>query len=570
MRRFAQLCLALDTRRSDADRLDALRAYFDDVAHRAPADAAWALHLLIGGRLRPALGAATRKATLRAAACAASGLPAWLVDTCCDATGDLAEAIALLLPPPSRPGDAGLAEWIGQGLPALQALAAPEQTRWLAAAWDELDAPARHLLIQLVGGGARLGVDTVLLQHALAAHSGLDRTLCAQRLLGWTGTRAAPSAARWLALVAPSDATAPIGAPHPWVADQRLDGAAPDAALIGPTGWITWAYGGLRAQLLRRGGLAWLWAEDGQLLNHRFPEIIAAAAALPDGTALDGELLIWPPGAPGPAPAAQLQRRLARTTPGLALRTATPPRFIVHDLLSAASADGGPAPWQIRRAALDALLVLASGAHPAVLEPADRLVAEDAAALAGLRQRARALGLAGLRLGRREAPDGEAPAWFWPLEPQVVRAVLLYAQGHPGTRGPASGEYTFAVWSRPPVDAAEAQSVAEAIARREPAQPGGLQLLPIAKVTTPGDAAQAEALAQAQRSHTLEKFGPVRALRPTLVAELGFDGVTASARHKSGLLLQQPRLLRLREDQPLQAIGDLAMLQALVPASRPG
>ncbi|HMX11811.1 MAG TPA: ATP-dependent DNA ligase, partial [Burkholderiaceae bacterium] len=206
---------------------------------------------------------------------------------------------------------------------------------------------------------------------------------------------------------------------------------------------------------------------------------------------------------------------------------------------------------------------------PAVLGVAEILAAEDATALATLRQHARALGLAGLRVGRRDAGTGEVAA-FWPLEPQVVRAVLLYAQAAVGARGASGGAYTFAVWNRPPADAAEAQAVVEAIARREPPRSDGLQLLPIAKVTTPADAAQAEALAHALRRHTLQKFGPVRSLRPALVAELGFDGVAASARHRSGLALQQPRLLRLREDAPLQAIGNLAMLQALVPASHRG
>lgn len=574
MRRFARLCQDLDTRPSDTDRHDALRTYFDAVAPHAPADAAWALHLLAGARLRPVWGAATRRATLRTAASTASGLPGWLVDACCDAAGDAAEAIALLLPPPTRPGDAGLTEWIEQRLPVLQALAPAEQPAGLATAWDELDGPARHLSIQLLGGGSRLGVDTALLQRALAAHSGLDAALIAQRLLGWTNARTPPSAARWQALVVPTEVGTPQDGPAPFVADRRLDDPQIQTWQSPPDRWISWAYGGLRTQLLRRGGQTWLWADGGRLLNDRFPEVIAAAAALPDaawpeGAALDGELLIWPAGAPGPAPAAQLQRRLARPRPGAALRAATPPRFIAHDLLNAADERGRPQSWATRRAALEALLAPASASRPAVLAAAEILAAEDATALATLRQHARALGLAGLRVGRRDAAPGDA-AGFWPLEPQVLQAVLLYAQAAAGARGASGGAYTFAVWNRPPADAAEAQAVVEAIARREPPRSDGLQLLPIAKVTTPADAAQAEALAHALRRHTLQKFGPVRSLRPALVAELGFDSVAASARHRSGLALQQPRLLRLREDAPLQAIGNLAMLQALVPASHRG
>lgn len=152
----------------------------------------------------------------------------------------------------------------------------------------------------------------------------------------------------------------------------------------------------------------------------------------------------------------------------------------------------------------------------------------------------------------------------WKLDPMVVDAVLIYAQAGHGRRASLYTDYTFAVWSRPPVDAQEAQAVIDAIARREPAQPGALQLVAFAKAysgLTDAEFAQVDAVI---RQTTLEKFGPVRSVRPTLVFELGFEGIGASPRHKSGLAVRFPRMLRLRTDKPLREANTLADLQALV------
>ncbi|MBP9910494.1 MAG: hypothetical protein KBF65_13980, partial [Rubrivivax sp.] len=125
-------------------------------------------------------------------------------------------------------------------------------------------------------------------------------------------------------------------------------------------------------------------------------------------------------------------------------------------------------------------------------------------------------------------------------------------------------DYTFAVWSRPPASEAEARAVVEAIARREPAQPGALQLLPFAKAYSGLSDEEFKAVDRVVRAHTLEKFGPVRSVRPTLVFEIGFEGIAASPRHRSGVAVRFPRMLRLRPDKPLHEADSLATLHALM------
>jgi DNA ligase-1 len=154
--------------------------------------------------------------------------------------------------------------------------------------------------------------------------------------------------------------------------------------------------------------------------------------------------------------------------------------------------------------------------------------------------------------------------WKWKVDPLSVDCVLIYAQAGHGRRASVYTDYTFAVWSRTPADAAEAQAVIDAIARREPAQPEGLQLVAFAKAYSGLTDEEFAAVDREIRAHTLEKFGPVRSVRPTLVFELGFEGINLSPRHKSGLAVRFPRMLRIRHDKPLHEADTLDTLRALM------
>ncbi len=120
------------------------------------------------------------------------------------------------------------------------------------------------------------------------------------------------------------------------------------------------------------------------------------------------------------------------------------------------------------------------------------------------------------------------------------------------------------MWSRPPASEGEAQAVLDAIARREPAQPGALQLLPFAKAYSGLTDEEFRAVDRVIRATTLEKFGPVRSVRPTLVFEVGFEGIGASPRHKSGVAVRFPRMLRIRQDKPVHEADALQVLQSLI------
>lgn len=561
MRRFAALYQALDASTATGDKLAALQAYFAG----APAvDAAWAVYFLAGGKPRQVVPTALMRET----ACAVAGIEDWLFEASYQAVGDLAETIAHLLPDPA-PGaidDAGLATWVEERLLPMRGLPPAEQAARLRDAWARLDATGRFLLVKLIGGGFRVGVSKLLVTRALAAVSGLDPKQVAQRLMGWTDARAAPTAARYRALLDASADAAPgdDGRPYPFFLAHALD-VEPDA--LGPVdGWIAeWKYDGIRAQVVRRGGGTWIWSRGEELVTERFPEIVARAAALPDGTVLDGEILVWHDGAPAPAPFNLLQKRIARRTLPKKLLAEAPVRFLAYDLLESEGVDRRDEPQHVRRARLEALL-------PA-RDVSPRLPAADWPALAAARSESRARGVEGLMLKQRDARYGSGRTrrdgtwWKWKVDPLTADAVLVYAQAGHGRRASVYTDYTFAVWSRAPRDAAEAQSVVEAIARREPAprdDPGALRLVPFAKAYSGLSDAEFAAVDKVIRANALEKFGPVRSVRPTLVFELAFEGIGASPRHQSGIAVRFPRMLRRRDDKPLHEADTLDTLRALM------
>jgi DNA ligase-1 len=557
MRRFATLYQELDASTATNDKVAALRRYF---ASAPAADAAWAVYFLSGGKPRQAVPTGL----LRELACRLAGIDDWLFEACYQAVGDLAETIAHVLPAAAQPVDQGLAFWVEQRLLGWRGLPAQEQTLRVGAAFDELDAGGRFLLVKLIGGGFRVGVSKLLVQRALAAHAGLDAKLVAQRMMGYTESRSTPSAARFEQLISHESTPAlDAGQPYPFFLAHALQ-AAPESLGDCADWLVEWKYDGIRAQLVKRAGQVWIWSRGEELVSDRFPEIMAVAQGLPDGTVLDGEVLVWPDSDERPASFNRLQQRITRKTLGKKLLADTPVVFLSYDLLEMDGVDQRGRPQRERRAGLEALLA----GRPLRISP--RVPAADWSGLAALRAESRARGVEGFMLKQLQSHYGsgrtksEGTWWKWKIEPLTVDGVLIYAQAGHGRRASVYTDYTFAVWNRPPVDADEAQAVVEAITLREPAVPGALQLVPFAKAYSGLSDEEFAAVDREIRAHTLEKFGPVRSVRPTLVFELGFEGVNLSPRHKSGIAVRFPRMLRIRYDKPLHEADSLDTLRGML------
>ncbi|MES2259052.1 MAG: ATP-dependent DNA ligase [Pseudomonadota bacterium] len=541
MREFARLYAELDDTTATNRKLDALQAYFRAAA---PENAAWAVYFLAGGKPRQAVPAKL----LRQYATERAGLDEWLFEECYQAVGDLAETIALILPAPGRRSDIGLADWIEQRIAPLRG-AAPDTIREkLLGYWDELETRERFLLIKLIVGGFRVGVSRLLVTRALSAVAAVDSKTIAQRLMGWTDGSVNPTAAGFLQLIgAQSDDEHARrgGQPYPFFLAHPLQNGP--QSLGEPAQWqVEWKYDGMRAQLVSRGGQNWLWSRGEDLITDRFPEL--AALRLPDGTVIDGEILVWRAG-DAPAPFADLQKRIGRKVVGAKLQSELPAVLVAYDLLECEGVDLRPLPQHERRALLEQLVD--KTALPQLrLSPLVQAASWEELAL--IRDESRLRGVEGMMLKQADAQYGVGRSkdvgtwWKWKIDPYSVDAVLVYAQAGHGRRASLYTDYTFAVW-----DAGEE---------------GQPRLVPFAKAYSGLTDAEIAQVDHAIRKTTIEKFGPVRSVQPTMVFEIGFEGIARSPRHKSGIAVRFPRILRRRDDKKIEEADTLDALKGLLAA----
>jgi DNA ligase-1 len=543
MKGFVALYLALDASTSTLAKVAALKRYLADAP---PRDAAWAVYLLAGGTPRRAVP--TNE--LRALACEAAGLPEWLFEAGYAVTGDLAEAIAYVLPDPEDRLDEPLADWMERRILPLRALDATARREAVLAAWNGLSADERFMFVKLVGGGFRVGVSKLLVQRALAEWSGADAAGIAQRMMGYTQIDTPPTAERFQALLADDPGGNRGGLPYPFFLAHALPG---EPASLGERGdWLAeWKYDGIRAQVVKRDGQVWIWSRGEELVTERFPEIVLEASTWPDGTVVDGELLAWRHGEAEPAPFALLQKRIGRTKLSKTILAEAPVRLLAYDLLESDGIDRRPEPMYQRRARLEQLGIATSPLVPA----------EDWPGLAAARERSRERRVEGLMLKHRDSSYGIGRTvgawWKWKVAPLSVDAVLVYAQAGHGRRANLYTDYSFAVWNRAPRDAAEAEAALDATG-------GDLTLVPFAKAYSGLTDEEIKGVDRVIRKTTVEKFGPVRRVRPSMVFELGFEGIQASTRHKSGIAVRFPRMLRIRDDKPLHEADTLDTLRALM------
>ena len=543
MKAFAELYANLDATTSSNAKLAALQAYF---RHAAPEDAAWAVYFLSGGRPRQLVP--TR--LLRDMATEASGIEPWLFEESYQSVGDLAETISLLLPESPYTSEDGLAVWLEEKLLPLRGLPPLDLAARLPALWAQLDQPSLMVCIKLITGSFRVGVSKLLVTRALAAMAELDSKRVAQRLVGYTDLSNRPTPEGYLKLIAPesSDEHAQRGGqPYPFFLAHGL--AQPveqfDTLLGSPADWqVEWKWDGIRAQLVKRDGRLWIWSRGEELVTERFPELHSLVSGLPDGTVIDGEIVVWKDAV---QPFAQLQQRIGRKTLSKKVLEDAPVAVLAYDLLEHQDDDWRNHTQAERRAQLEQVI---AGCNQPVLLASPLLTANSWQDLAEQREASRSLGVEGMMLKARDGLYGVGRTkdmgvwWKWKVDPFSVDAVLIYAQRGHGRRASLYSDYTFAVWDGP--------SGSERT------------LVPFAKAYSGLTDEEMRKVDAIVRKTTVEKFGPVSSVTPSMVFELGFEGIALSKRHKSGIAVRFPRMLRWRQDKSVEDADNLATLQDLL------
>jgi DNA ligase-1 len=528
MQRFARLYDRLDGTTSTNARVTAMVEYFRDVP---PADGAWAVWCLTGRRLKRLVPSRL----LRQWGAEAAGLPDWLLESSYQHVGDLAETLNLLVPEPAPAQDTPLLhELIEARIRPLGRLDEAGKRRQVKSAWNELVGTERFLYNKLLTGALRVGVSRRLVTRALAELAGIDSGLMAHRLMGdWQPT---PEFFRQL-LADEAEADLDISRPYPFFLASPLEH---EPAQLGPAReWrAEWKWDGIRAQLIRRQGETFLWSRGEERLDGRFPEIEREADKLPDGTVLDGEIMAW---RDGPLPFAVLQRRIGRKKVGRKTLETAPTAFLAYDLLEGAGEDMRENGLDERIVRLEALLGEHGGER--LFRPA-ALPFEGWNELPALRASARERGVEGVMIKAADSPyrvgRKRGDWWKWKVDPYTFDGVLLYAQPGHGRRSGLFTDYTFAVHH----DGA---------------------LVPVAKAYSGLSQREIEQLDRWIRANTTDRFGPVRAVTPVQVFELAFEGITRSARHKSGIAMRFPRIHRWRHDLAVDDADSLAELERLLP-----
>lgn len=548
MREFAALFDALDATGSKAEKIAAMASCF---AGRRDSSAAWMLYFLSGQRLKRTISA---RALARWVA-DASEIPEWLFRDSYAAVGDLAETISLLMDVRGA-GEAApvmLVEWVEDRLSSLRGMDESAQRERVLGWLSELERTERFLLVKMMTGAMRVGVSKGLVIKAVAQAAEIPETLVAERMMGtWR-----PSEAFMARLMAPeSEGETAIG-PRPFALASPIEElvgagnghAAEIAAVLGDVGgWLMeWKWDGIRAQLIRRaGGATAIWSRGEEVMTERFPEILAAAARLPAGTVLDGEVLAWRDGQP--LPFATMQRRIGRTSLSARVLREAPVAMIAFDLLEAAGEDLRALPLRERRARLEVLIAAAGSERLSVSEVVRAGSWEEAAALRG---DARARGVEGLMIKAldREYVAGRVRGawWKWKIEPRTFDGVLIYAEPGHGRRAGLLTDYTLAVW-----DGATA---------------GTGKLVPVAKAYSGLTDAELGAMDAWIRAHTTGRFGVVRVVEPRQVFEIAYEGIARSTRHRGGVAVRFPRIVRWRKDKRAEEAETLGALTALAGAA---
>jgi DNA ligase-1 len=533
MKKFALLIRLLATGSKVNVKIKALEDYFNSAPE---ADRIWVIAIFSGRRPKRAMSTAM----LREACIQITGTPVWLFEECYHTVGDLAETIALLLPKQTNfdENEKSLSWYLNQ----LHLLGSEtDENKWafVQHAWNNMSSDEIFVFNKLFTGGFRIGVSQKLMVNALAKATGQEPAVIAHRITGkWD-----PAISNWEELLYSSSNENDLSKPYPFYLAYAVETDPSELGNIHD--WqAEWKWDGIRGQLIKRQDEFFIWSRGEELLTAQFPELHALAMQLPNGVAMDGELIVLNPNAAPkhiePLPFSLLQTRISRKNISKKQLIEAPVSFIAYDLLEYDYKDIRDTTLRDRRSLLQQMIQELD--HP-LLKLSPVIEANNWDALALQRSDARQNGSEGIMIKKKDAVyqvgRKKGDWWKWKIDPLTIDAVLIYAQKGHGRRSNLYTDYTFAVSD-------------------------GEKLVPFTKAYSGLTDKEFAAVDAFVKRNAIEKFGPVRTVKPELVFEIAFEGIAASKRHKSGVALRFPRMSRWRQDKKLADINSLEDLKKML------
>ncbi len=526
MKLFANLFQQLDQTTKTNAKIAALADYFAEATEQ---DRLWTIALLSHRRPKRTVNTTL----LRTWAAEYADVPLWLFEESYHVVGDLAETIALVLPNHPEDSDQSLTYWINY-IRQLGEVQESEKQQKVLAAWQTLPYAQRFIFNKLITGGFRVGVSQKLMVKALAQYTALEESTLSHRLMGnWS-----PDDSTFEELILTENPRDDISKPYPFYLAYALDDEPTE--LGEPEAWIAERkWDGIRGQLIVRDDELFVWSRGEELVTDKFPEYAPLAQQLPNGTVLDGEIMPFKDG--NPLPFNVLQTRIGRKNVTKGILQKAPVVLIAYDVLEWRGEDIREKPMQERRQILEHLVEK----YPTngVILLSEMVSFGNWEKLAKEREKSRQYYSEGIMLKRKDSPykSGRKRGdwWKWKIDPLTIDAVMIYAQRGHGRRANLYTDFTFAVWD-------------------------GDQLVPFTKAYSGLTDKEFRQITAWVNRNTIDRFGPVRSVTPTYVFEIAFEGIQASNRHKSGVALRFPRILRWRKDKPIEEANTLEDLKGLL------
>lgn len=527
MKRFTELFLQLDRTNKTNEKVELLKGYFLSAPDE---DKIWALALFTGRRPPRKI----KSSQVQEWAMELAGIPLWLFRESYNSVGDLAETVSLILPPPTESNsERSLAQWF-EALSNLKDASDEEKKDFILTAWRQLSAFEIFVFNKLLMGSFRIGVSQTLVTRAISEISETTPAIISHRLMGsWD-----PAITSYKELIHSENAGDEFSKPYPFYLSYAIQGEVDD--LGQPEEWfVEWKWDGIRSQIILRDNELYIWSRGEELITDKFPELIVLRDHLPEGTVLDGELICF--GKTKPLPFNVLQTRIGRKNLSKKILEEAPAVFIAYDLMEYGGRDVREEPQEVRRRILEK--IVADAGIESVFKLSPLIEFDDWQTLKDLHLRAREFAAEGYMLKKKTAKylSGRKKGdwWKWKTDPLSIDAVLIYAQKGHGRRAELYTDYTFAVWDEG-------------------------KLVPFAKAYSGLTDKEIGKVDYFVKRNTLEKFGPVRTVKPDLVFEIGFEGINASTRHKSGIAVRFPRILRWRTDKTAEEADTLSNLKAIL------
>jgi DNA ligase 1 len=524
MRQFAELIKILGTSGKTNDKLDALSNYFSNADDK---DKVWVIALFTGRKPKRAV----QSSLLQNWCIELLNMPQWLFEECYHTVGDLAETIALLLPDEKIKEDNNSLSYYLQKLIEIEKQTIDLKKEFIFNCWRHMDREEKFVFNKLLTGGFRIGVSQKVIVNALAKNTSLESSVIAHRITGnWN-----PAIISYEELLAADSGD--DSKPYPFYLAYALE-ENPES-LGAPEEWqAEWKWDGIRGQIIKRNKKLFVWSRGEELMTDKFPEYEILKELLPEGLAIDGEIL---PSSNGlPLPFALLQTRIGRKNVTKKQLMETPITFFAYDLLELDGIDMRNETLKSRRKHLE--IIVQEINHP-VLKLSTAITFHSWGDLANIRTQSREVGAEGLMLKRKSSVYRVGRKigdwWKWKIDPLTIDAVMIYAQKGHGRRSNLYTDYTFAVKD-------------------------GEKLISFAKAYSGLTDKEFAEVDNFVKRNSIEKFGPVRTVKPELVFELAFEGIAASNRHKSGVALRFPRINRWRKDKKVDDINTLDDLKKLL------